>query len=153
MDATLLIFHKIWTQRYFSCYFQMQITYKKSNMPRIMCDYSKFNRSPYMIKGTNETLSLKGTVKSSMTEGTEKGKKQGWLLMNWNKLFWHSFQLQVGLRVGKFISDNIRHNWIKWKAGGITDMSEIRIDKGISKSGERHEKGEYFRIILKEHEV
>lgn len=22
--------------------------------------------------------------------------------MNWNKLFWHGFQLQVGLRAGKF---------------------------------------------------
>lgn len=40
-----------------------------------------------MIKGTNEMLSFKGTVKSSITEGMEKGKEQGWLLMNWNKLF------------------------------------------------------------------
>lgn len=44
-------------------------------MPCIMRDYSKFNRSPYVIKGTNETPSLKGTVKLSVIEGMEKGKK------------------------------------------------------------------------------
>lgn len=54
----------------------MQITYKKSNVPCIMCDYSKFNRSPDMIKGTNETLTLKGTVKLSITEGIERKKKK-----------------------------------------------------------------------------
>lgn len=53
----------------------MQITDNKSNMPCIMRDYSKFNRSPYVIKGTNETPSLKGTVKLSVIEGMEKGKK------------------------------------------------------------------------------
>lgn len=48
---------------------------QKSNMPGIMCDYSKFDGYPYMIKGTNETLPLKGTVKLSITEGMEKEKK------------------------------------------------------------------------------